>query len=1540
MKKLLLLATGFFFVFSSFAQNVGIGTTIPTHTLHVLSTSGDPLRIEGLQGFSPSETSVLVIDPNTGVVRHMPLPMVGTDDQNLTLGIGTPTSTILNIDGGTGIIFQAGTNIQIMESGNTITISADPDQDSDPTNEIQTITEIGDVVTLSNGGGSFTDTDTQLSEADVDNYVNNNGYLLTEVDGSVTNELQTISETGNVVTLSNGGGTFIDTDTDTQLNEAQVDNFVSNNGYLTNVAAGDGLTTTGPATSPTFSVSANNGLNVNAVADELRLGGSLNQNTIITQGPYFMLTNLSGAGNFLIRDNNSPLFAAMNTRRVGIGTETPLYKFDVNGEIAGRAANAFRLRGTVRSVLLRNDNNNYWHLVTDSSDSTYNTLRPYRIQLTTGNIYMANNKVGFIHATGNVGIGTTAPSERLHVVGRGRISTLSGTGNRMVIANATGVLSTQAIPIGSQTISLSGSTATLSNNGGSISINDADSNPTNEIQTISETGNVVTLSNNGGSFTDDNTQLSETQVDNFVSNNGFLTGVTAGVGILPGGTATAPSVRAAANNGINVDAAADRIQLGGALVENTTITQGAFRITHNLTSTGDFVIRDNGLPLFIARDNGRIGIGTEAPTEELHVVGDGRISSLSGTGNRMVIADANGVLSAQAIPIGAQTISLSGSTATLSNGGGSVSINDADSNPTNEIQTISETGNVVTLSNGGGSFTDTDTNTQLSEAQVDNFVNNNGYLTSVVAGVGLVPGGTATAPSVSAAANNGINIDAAADRIQLGGPLTETTTLTHGAYTMIHDLTSTGDFLIRDAGSNRFSVLDNGRVTVGGIANSGAFNVTGTSFLSDDLYLRDGSVNGDNLVRIFDNLDRGVIDVYNAGLVTTRIHGFGSSYFTGGNVGIGTMTPAQKLHVVGTTRISTLAGTGNRMVIATGNGDLATQAIPIGDVTGVTAGSGLTGGGTTGTPTVSAAANNGINIDAAADRIQLGGVLVEATTITQGAQRMTYNLNGTGDFAIRDNNTPFFYAGDNGRVGIGTEAPLYKLDVVGEITSRNANAFKLRGPTKSVMLRNDNANFWALITDTPDGSYNALRPLRIELASGNLHFNSGKINFMNATGNVGIGTTAPSQKLHVVGTGRFSNLGGTGNRMVIADGNGVLATQAIPVADHDFYNVNTNQPPTNIAHNIYTYGSISYGALGVPNKATGAYSLAGGLNTSASGQSVVVFGNANNVSGNNSLSGGVQNAITGTNSAAFGGRNTIGGTNNVVTGLDNIVNGPSNVVSGHTNTLSASATANTVAGTLNTMNGLWSIVAGIGNEIYTTNPSGTGHGNLVVGLRNRLTDSDLNIVAGADNVINTGSDHCLVQGQNNIVTATNAVAVGYTNRVNHVNSWAIGGNNTVGATSSLANQFNAHFVSGYRLFTNQAFTTGARLNAGSNTWAAISDMRAKRDILPLEYGLDEILKIKAFNYYYKGGTVKSLGFMAQEIQKIIPEIVHIPEQEDDFWSIRYTELIPVLTKAIQEQQTEIQDQNTEIQSLKQVNNVLLEQMELLNKRLEKLEQLD
>ena len=65
---------------------------------------------------------------------------------------------------------------------------------------------------------------------------------------------------------------------------------------------------------------------------------------------------------------------------------------------------------------------------------------------------------------------------------------------------------------------------------------------------------------------------------------------------------------------------------------------------------GSILIQDND-NLFFDASNKRLGIGTKTPNDTLEVSGGVRITGLAGTGNRMVITDADGDLSDQAIPV-------------------------------------------------------------------------------------------------------------------------------------------------------------------------------------------------------------------------------------------------------------------------------------------------------------------------------------------------------------------------------------------------------------------------------------------------------------------------------------------------------------------------------------------------------------------------------------------------------------------------------------------------------------------------------------------------------------------------------------------------------------------------------------------------------------------------------------------------------------------------------------------------------------------------
>lgn len=115
--------------------------------------------------------------------------------------------------------------------------------------------------------------------------------------------------------------------------------------------------------------------------------------------------------------------------------------------------------------------------------------------------------------------------------------------------------------------------------------------------------------------------------------------------------------------------------------------------------------------------------------------------------------------------------------------------------------------------------------------------------------------------------------------------------------------------------------------------------------------------------------------------------------------------------------------------------------------------------------------------------------------------------------------------------------------------------------------------------------------------------------------------------------------------------------------------------------------------------------------------------------------------------------------------------------------------------------------------------------------------------------------------------------------------------------------------------------TGDATLAGSLTQN--SDRRLKKDITTLSYGLSEVLALAPKSYHWKKDkehTNKSLGFIAQDLRSVIPEIVHTAKDEDKTLSVSYTELIPVLVNAIQELKEDNDQLKARIENLEQNNN--------------------
>ena len=102
--------------------------------------------------------------------------------------------------------------------------------------------------------------------------------------------------------------------------------------------------------------------------------------------------------------------------------------------------------------------------------------------------------------------------------------------------------------------------------------------------------------------------------------------------------------------------------------------------------------------------------------------------------------------------------------------------------------------------------------------------------------------------------------------------------------------------------------------------------------------------------------------------------------------------------------------------------------------------------------------------------------------------------------------------------------------------------------------------------------------------------------------------------------------------------------------------------------------------------------------------------------------------------------------------------------------------------------------------------------------------------------------------------------------------------------------------SGYRLHVVDSVYVGGNVSASAYTTR--SDYDLKNEIQNISYGINEVMQMQPVKYTYKSNGSTQLGFIAQDLGVITPEVVSF----EDKMSVYYNALIPILTKAIQEQQ--------------------------------------
>jgi len=84
----------------------------------------------------------------------------------------------------------------------------------------------------------------------------------------------------------------------------------------------------------------------------------------------------------------------------------------------------------------------------------------------------------------------------------------------------------------------------------------------------------------------------------------------------------------------------------------------------------------------------------------------------------------------------------------------------------------------------------------------------------------------------------------------------------------------------------------------------------------------------------------------------------------------------------------------------------------------------------------------------------------------------------------------------------------------------------------------------------------------------------------------------------------------------------------------------------------------------------------------------------------------------------------------------------------------------------------------------------------------------------------------------------------------------------------------------------------------------------KENIIQLTNSIELLSKLNPVSFDWKDSGEKSFGLIAQEVEKILPEIVH--QKTDNTKTVSYIQLIPLLIQAIKIQQQQIDNINRKV----------------------------
>jgi trimeric autotransporter adhesin len=127
------------------------------------------------------------------------------------------------------------------------------------------------------------------------------------------------------------------------------------------------------------------------------------------------------------------------------------------------------------------------------------------------------------------------------------------------------------------------------------------------------------------------------------------------------------------------------------------------------------------------------------------------------------------------------------------------------------------------------------------------------------------------------------------------------------------------------------------------------------------------------------------------------------------------------------------------------------------------------------------------------------------------------------------------------------------------------------------------------------------------------------------------------------------------------------------------------------------------------------------------------------------------------------------------------------------------------------------------------------------------------------------------------------------------------------------------------------------INVGNITTAGAflySDRRLKQNIVPLSSSLPKILSLNGYTFDWKKDGKHDIGVIAQEVEKVFPDIVHTDEKTG-MKSVEYGNLVAPIIEAIKELAGNVKSNTADIDALKAENAALKKRLDAIEARLAK-----